>query len=137
MKALLARYLSPVMMVLLVLGMLWGSYQRFQVQKIHLERTEELLLQQKKVVDAFEQEFDKLQQRVSSLLALQAGVRADLVTRQNEIKRLQSDVKEIREWATVDLPSDISRLRERPTISGADAYRKFMPQIGAVRTDGE
>lgn len=64
-------------------------------------------------------------------------LRALLATRQRDIEELQRENEELRDWAGQPLPAAARRLRERPALSGADAYRDWLSRRDAVRAAGD
>ena len=59
-------------------------------------------------------------------------LRTLLAARQQEIEELTRENQELRDWADQPLPAAARRLRERPALSGADAYRDWLSRRDAV-----
>lgn len=72
----------------------------------------------------------QLQTRTNELRTL-------LAARQRDIEELQRENEELRDWAGQPLPAAARRLRERPALSGADAYRDWLSRRDAVRAAGD
>lgn len=72
----------------------------------------------------------------AKLLMLQGELRTGLAQRERQIEDLKHEIKELQEWADRPLPAAARRLRERPAITGADAYRKWLSGSGAVHPPG-
>lgn len=70
----------------------------------------------------------------AKLLKLQGELRKDLANRERMIEDLKHDNDELRKWADQPLPDAARRLRERPAITGADAYRQWVSRSGALPT---
>lgn len=70
----------------------------------------------------------------AKLLLLQGELRAGLARREQQIEDLKHENDELRQWADQPLPDAARRLRERPAITGADAYRQWMSGSGALPT---
>lgn len=68
----------------------------------------------------------------AKLLMLQGDLRTGLAQRERQIEDLKHEIKELQEWADRPLPGAARRLRERPAITGADAYRQWLSGGGAV-----
>ena len=66
------------------------------------------------------------------LLTLQGELRTGLAKREQQIEDLKHEIKELQEWADRPLPDAARRLRQRPAITGADAYRQWLSSGGAV-----
>lgn len=64
-------------------------------------------------------------------------LRGDLRRRQYQIEELKRENHELREWAAQPLPDAARRLRERPVIVGAGAYRQHLSRGDALPAAGE
>ncbi|NMY95632.1 Rz-like lysis system protein LysB [Pseudomonas proteolytica] len=73
----------------------------------------------------------------STLRTQQDQLRQGLAKRERTIEELKLENAELRTWATQPLPDAARRLRERPALTGADAYRQWMSGRGAVQTAGD
>lgn len=71
-------------------------------------------------------------QAQASLRTTQGQLRLGLATRQRLIEDLKRENEELRAWAAQPLPDDARRLRQRPALSGADAYRDWLSGRSAV-----
>lgn len=68
----------------------------------------------------------------AKLMMLQGDLRTGLAKREKQIEDLKNEIKELQEWADRPLPDAARRLRQRPAITGADAYRQWLSSGGAV-----
>lgn len=68
----------------------------------------------------------------AKLLTLQGELRTGLAKREQQIEDLKHEIKELQEWADRPLPDAARRLRQRPAITGADAYRQWLSSSSAV-----
>ena len=59
-------------------------------------------------------------------------LRQGLAAREQQIEALKRENSELRIWADQPLPDAARRLRERPALTGADAYRQWLSGRGAV-----
>ena len=73
-------------------------------------------------------------QAQSQLRGLHDQLRQGLALREQQIEGLKRENAALRDWAAQPLPDVARRLRERPAITGADAYRQWLPSRGAVPT---
>ena len=73
----------------------------------------------------------------SALRTQQDQLRQGLAKRERTIEELKLENAELRTWATQPLPDAARRLRERPALTGADAYRQWMSGRGAVPVAGD
>lgn len=72
----------------------------------------------------------------ASLRTQQDRLRQGLANRERTIEALKRENTELRDWADQPLPDAARRLRERPAITGADAYRQWLSGRGAVPPAG-
>lgn len=83
---------------------------------------------------------DTLQQERESQSALRAQqdqLRQALAKRGQTIEALKRENDELRDWAAQPLPDAARRLRERPALTGAAAYRDWLSGRGALPTAGD
>ena len=73
----------------------------------------------------------------SALRTQQDQLRQGLAKRERTIEELKLENAELRTWATQPLPDVARRLRERPALTGADAYRDWLSGRGAVPVAGD
>ncbi|AMP06528.1 hypothetical protein [Collimonas pratensis] len=68
----------------------------------------------------------------AKLQAARDNIAATLTERENLLESLQYHDPTIRTWADTALPDTIARLREHPTVIGADAYSQRLPSNHAL-----
>lgn len=73
----------------------------------------------------------------STLRGQQDQLRQSLAKRERTIEELKRENDELRDWATQLLPDAARRLRERPAVTGAAAYRDWLSGRGAVPPAGD
>ena len=73
-------------------------------------------------------------QAQSQLRSLYDQLRQGLARREQQIEVLKRENTVLRDWAAQPLPDVARRLRERPALTGADAYRQWLSGGGAVPT---
>jgi len=73
----------------------------------------------------------------SHLRAQQDQLRQSLAKRERTIEELKRENDELRNWADQPLPDAARRLRERPALTGAAAYRDWLSGRGAVPPTGD
>lgn len=71
-----------------------------------------------------------------SLRTQQDLLRQGLAKRERTIEELKRENSELRDWAAQLLPDAARRLRERPALTGADAYRQWLSGRGAMQPAG-
>lgn len=114
----------------------WGQYRQIGLQRELISRQDEAIQSTLESLNAVKGLAETSRDQMADLLTAQGQVQSSLSARQQEIRRLQSDVKEIRAWAEQPLPADIVRMRQRPAARGAGDYGKPMPPSGSVRDAG-
>lgn len=83
---------------------------------------------------------DTLQQErnaQTTLRAQQDQLRQGLAKRELTIEALKRENVDLRNWAAQLLPDAARRLRERPALTGADAYRQWLSGRGALHPTGD
>ncbi|NMX74651.1 LysB family phage lysis regulatory protein [Pseudomonas sp. WS 5532] len=73
----------------------------------------------------------------SELRTQQGLLRQGLAKRERTIEELKRENAELRDWAVQPLPDAARRLRERPALTGAAAYRDWLSGRGALPTAGD
>ncbi|NMY38155.1 MULTISPECIES: Rz-like lysis system protein LysB [unclassified Pseudomonas] len=73
-------------------------------------------------------------QAQSQLRSLHDQLRQGLAQRELQIEGLKRENTALRDWAAQPLPDIARRLRERPALTGADAYRQWLSGRGAMPT---
>ncbi|MBJ2247463.1 LysB family phage lysis regulatory protein [Pseudomonas haemolytica] len=73
----------------------------------------------------------------SALRAQQDQLREALAKRARSIEELKRENDELRDWAAQPLPDVARRLRDRPALTGAAAYRDWLSGRGAVPTTSD
>nr|WP_244964724.1 Rz-like lysis system protein LysB [Pseudomonas lactis] len=73
----------------------------------------------------------------STLRVQQDQLRQGLAKREQTIEDLKRENAELRNWADQPLPDAARRLRERPALTGAAAYRDWLSGRGAVPTTSD
>lgn len=68
----------------------------------------------------------RLDQQRQSLANQLIEIDAAGTTRHAEIRTIQHDDPTVQPWADSPLPDRVRRLRERPALTGADAYRQWL-----------
>lgn len=80
----------------------------------------------------------QLERNAQTTLRMQQDqLRHGLAKRELTIEALKRENADLRYWATQPLPDTARRLRERPALIGADAYRQWLSGRGAVHSAGD
>ena len=131
--------------LLAALGLLlWGQQQRIAAAdgradlNAQLARTSLLAAEgAMAVVDKLQTQLETERAAQSSLRTTQNLLRQGLSDRETQIQELQRENTDLRQWADQPLPATARRLRQRPTITGAAAYRAWLSGSGALRPAGD
>ena len=73
----------------------------------------------------------------SALRTQQDQLRQGLAKRELTIEALKRENADLRNWAAQPLPDAARRLRERPALIGADAYRQWLSGRGPLLSAGD
>ena len=124
--------------------LIWGQQQRIDVAEGQAERAKDAaktargdadrnLATANTLTTTLKQERDAQ----SDLRAQQDLLRQGLAKRERTIEELKLENAELRNWADQPLPDAARRLRERPALTGAAAYREWLSGRGAVPAAGD
>lgn len=73
----------------------------------------------------------------TTLRTQQDQLRQGLAKRELTIEALKRENADLRNWAAQPMPDAARRLRERPALTGADAYRQWLSGRGALHSAGD
>ncbi|MCP1508250.1 LysB family phage lysis regulatory protein [Pseudomonas marginalis] len=124
--------------------LIWGQQQRIDVAesqtelanataKTAREDADRNLATANTLTDTLKQE----RANQSALHTQQDLLRQGLAKRERTIEELKRENTELRDWAAQPLPDAARRLRERPAVTGAAAYRDWLSGRGAVPPTGD
>lgn len=125
---------------------LWGWDQQHQVTTAkdagkrladQLERTQQDRDQNLATANQLKSELANERASQAKLLALQGELRQGLAQRERMIEALKHENQQLREWSEQPLPDAARRLRERPALTGADAYRQWLSGSRPVPAAGD
>lgn len=126
------RVLIPVIAALFLGSTLWLQQRQISHQKELLQAQKQATAQSQAALQSLGDMGKRVHQQTQELLQAQQRVQSSLATRQTEIRRLQTDVQKIRDWADQPLPDDIQRLLQHPATTGAAGYGTAMPTSNPV-----
>ena len=122
--------------------LLWGTYQRSEAEQGRTALVQEKLTTVNARVERDATTIATLRtaladerQAQTSLQQTGQDLRRELDVRKQQIKELKRENAELREWAAVQLPVAARRLRQRPVITGADAYRDWLSDRNALHPE--
>lgn len=124
--------------------LLWGQYQRNQAEQARtelatqqLQKAQERIERQATAITRINQALQAERAAQADLRTTQNQLRSGLAKRNKQIEELKRENTELRDWAAQQLPDAARRLRERPALTGAAAYRDWLPSRGAVPVAGQ
>ncbi|NWD56295.1 LysB family phage lysis regulatory protein [Pseudomonas veronii] len=124
--------------------LIWGQQQRIDVAESQAARANDAVKTAREDADrnlaTAKTLADTLQHERESQFAQRAQqdqLRQALAKRERTIEELKRENDELRDWAAQPLPDAARRLRERPAITGAAAYRDWLSGRGAVPATGD
>nr|WP_300245402.1 Rz-like lysis system protein LysB [Pseudomonas sp.] len=128
-----------------VLGLLaWNQEQRIEVADKKRELAEKDTRDALAAAGRSEGKANALEAALSGEREAQARLRIEqdllrqgLAKRQLTIEGLKRENADLRAWADQPLPDVARRLRERPALTGADAYRQWLSDRGALQPAGD
>ena len=122
--------------------LLWGNYQRSQAEQGRTALAQEKLANVGARVERDAATITTLRNTLANERQAQAelqqtgqDLRRELDVRKQQIKELKRENTELREWAAVQLPAAARRLRQRPAITGAAAYRDWLSGRNALHPE--
>ncbi|TIH10834.1 LysB family phage lysis regulatory protein [Pseudomonas leptonychotis] len=135
------RQLGYGLALFAALGLLaWGQYQQGQAvdarETLAAERqlqAEQRIERQATTITAMAATLEAERTAQTALRTTQNQLRQGISQREQQIEALKRENSDLRAWATQPLPSAAQRLRKRPAISGANAYRDWLSGSGAVQ----
>ena len=68
----------------------------------------------------------------AQLQTTQTDLRREIDVRKRRIQELENENAELRAWAGLPLPAAARRLRQRPVLTGATAYREWLSSGNAM-----
>ena len=110
-----------------ILVVLWGQYRQIGLQKQLIAAQAQATNDLRAGLKAIQDNGEKNRTQMAELLHAQQRVQTNLTARNSEIRRLQNDVQEVRDWARQSLPADIQRVLNQPAATGASGYGESVP----------
>lgn len=115
----------------------WQSYQRASLQSAIAQEQKKQLQGMEQLLTSIQGHQAAINSQSGAILSQQAALRGTLAQRQAEFRKLEQHVQEIRDWSLGELPDTVQRLRERPAVTGAQAYHDAVRSSGPLHTDRE
>ncbi|MEW5715101.1 Rz-like lysis system protein LysB [Pseudomonas sp. SB113] len=122
--------------------LLWGTYQRSEAEQGRTALAQERLTTVNARIERDATTITTLRttladerQAQTSLQQTGQDLRRELDVRKQQIKELKRENAELRDWAAAQLPVTARRLRQRPAITGAAAYRDWLSGRNALHPE--
>lgn len=105
--------------------------------KDHVETAQGEARQNLATATELKQTLNRERETQAQQLQLLGELRVGLADRRRQIEDLKRDNEDLRQWADQPMPDAARRLRDRPALTGADAYRDWLSRSRAVRPAGD
>ncbi|MCK0744103.1 Rz-like lysis system protein LysB [Chromohalobacter nigrandesensis] len=122
----------------------WFAWQEYRAALTDASSAQQALdsaqaenAQRQLVIDALWQNAQRLEDQRRQLAETKADLTRTASNRLAHIRELQHDNDQIRRWADTRLPDRVSRLRERPAVTGAAAYHQSVLDAQPVHATGQ
>lgn len=127
----MTRLLAALAILGLVLLVTWALWQRTNAAEARADLAEQQLAeslqreaQNRVVINALWDNARRQANQRRALAQQQAALARTASNRLTTIEELHRENETLRAWATAPLPDAISRMRQRPAVTGADAYHQ-------------
>ncbi|RMT70216.1 hypothetical protein ALP29_03632 [Pseudomonas syringae pv. avii] len=124
--------------------LIWGQQQRIDVAEVQAERAADAAKTARddanrnlETVNTLTANLKQERESQSALRAQQNQLHQALAKREQVIEELKRENDDLRDWAAQPLPDVARRLRKRPALVGAAAYRDWLSGRGAVPPTGD
>lgn len=124
--------------------LIWGQSQRIEVADTKVKLADQSASTARDRATRSEETAAQLKTSLQEERAAQAKLRGvqdqlrqGLAARQRTIEDLKRENAELRLWADQPLPDAARRVRQRPAITGAAAYRDWLSGRGALHPVGD
>lgn len=129
--------LTPLLLIALLLAVIWALIgQRAALQdKVDQQRTDISGLSAR--LQHASQALHDVDTAHARLREEMASAESRLASRAASLEKLKHENAALRAWVDTALPADVIRLRERPELAGATAYREWLSARDGVSAAGE
>lgn len=138
------RLYLTLLAVVIVIGALAGSLQALQLEQQHskqltgqLEVAAGDIAARDSLLSRYRQQSLKNAELTISQQQTITSINNQLQTTELQMRKLEQDNDEIRQWAGTRLPDPVMRMHQRPALSGAAGYRKWLSSRDAVSAAGQ
>lgn len=129
----MTRLFAALLVLVLVVLVTWALWQRSEAAEARAELAEQRLAESRQreqerqlVIDALWDNAVRLDAQRRATVQKQAQLERIASDRLATLQELQRENEDLRQWAGARLPDAVIRLRKRPAVTGADAYRQSL-----------
>lgn len=115
----------------------WLQHQIVAKQETTLRAYGQVITNQGKEIGKLADRMTSQRLDLVALASQQEGFRAALDKREYNFERLKNEDPKVRSWADTVLPSDVVRLHQRPTITGAEGYAEYLRTRDPLHATGQ
>ncbi len=103
-----------------------------QALKDEVSSAKEVVTSQAKVLDIYRERSGYNAELAATQQQTITAINQQLDSRWQQMKQLERENEKLRMWAVTALPEPVMRMRQRPAIIGAAAYRDWLSSSNAV-----
>ncbi len=133
-KSLISRYTTPMLLALVACLAVFAWLQDARLQ----DKTTALATEQQRNqalhanISAINHNADRQASALASLANTTGAIRSSISNRDHTIRKLERENDTYRNWAATPLPDAAIRLRQRPALTGADAYQQHLSNADSL-----
>lgn len=140
----MTRLTIAIAVLSLVVLVTWALWERSEAADARADLAEQKLDESRQreqqaqlIIDALWNNAKRLESQRRALAEHKNALERTASDRLATIREMQRDNQALREWADTRLPADVIRLRERPAVTGADAYHQSLRDAQPLHAPGE
>lgn len=122
--------------IALLLGLLYWQHTENQSLIQRAVSAEQTASQNQTVINTLQAQATQRAKAAAALASQQQQLRNQLHTQNQAIQRLERENEDYRKWANKPLPDAARRLRQRPAITGAADYQRYLSTARTLRPSG-
>lgn len=136
-------YLTLLAMVIVLGALAWLLFdhhqtkQALQLEQQHNQQLTGQLEGRDALLSRYRQQSLKNAELTISQQQTITSINNQLQTTELQMRKLEQDNETIRQWAGTRLPDPVMRMHQRPALSGAAGYRKWLSSRDAVPVAGQ
>ncbi|AZN35535.1 LysB family phage lysis regulatory protein [Iodobacter ciconiae] len=123
--------------LLLAINLHQGQKHKAELLQLELTASEQDKAQQTALLEQLYKVSSDNDAAQADLRSSIESVNTALLKNKRAMEQLKNESKEVRDWADTRLPADVVRLRQRPDIASAAAYRDWLSQRDGLPSASE